>query len=115
MKKGITIVLAALAAACSLGISACDEQELPHECVWGAWETLVAPSCETDGVEIRYCADDATHFEEREISSVGHTIEEWFAVEDGHVGFCGECGKDTDVEDHDFKNGKCTLCGETQE
>ena len=114
-KRKRAIALAAVLAVCLCGFSACGKEELPHECVWLPWQETIAPSCEKKGLETRYCADDPTHFEEREVDELGHTIEEWFSMEGGHTGFCGECGKDTAWEAHDFKNGKCTVCGEREE
>jgi hypothetical protein len=112
-KQGIiAFILATVSAVC---FTSCGEQEIPHECVWLPWQETIAPSCEEKGLETRYCADDPTHFEEREVDELGHSIEEWFSLDGGHTGFCGECGKDTAWEAHDFKNGKCAVCGEREE
>ena len=40
--------------------------------VWGEWQTLTEPACETPGLEIRVCANDPSHTETRETASLGH-------------------------------------------
>ena len=116
MKKRTAIWLASLLCVSVALCGACsttegEQSELPHDHVWLPWEELIPATCTTAGREIRYCAGDETHFEEREIESKGHSVEEWFPVEGGHRGFCDECFNETEVQEHTFENGVCSLCG----
>ena len=114
MKKR-ALLLAAFAFACAVSFASCGEKkETPCEHAWLAWEELLPAGCVSDGIEIRYCAADATHFEERAIPAKGHCVEEWFVKEDGHSGFCKDCGKETAIEAHSFKNGVCEFCKEEE-
>ena len=115
MKKRKAIVLAVALSLCACLFTACGEEEIPHEHVWKAWEELVPATCTKGGIDIRYCAGDDTHFEQRDTESKGHTIVEWFVENGGHIGFCEECFMDTEWEAHSFVNGACEVCGELKE
>lgn len=110
MKEKRALILAAVIGACAMGFAACGEKEIPHEHVWLPWEEILPPSCTLVGREIRYCAGDETCFEEREIPATGHDFE-WFVLENGHEGFCGNCGIETGAQAHTYENGACEFCG----
>ena len=114
-KRFFASALAVVALGGAVSFASCGKkEEAPCEHAWLAWEELLPAGCASNGIEIRYCAGDPTHFEEREILAKGHSVEEWFLKEDGHSGFCKDCGKETEIEAHSFKNGVCSLCGEAE-
>jgi hypothetical protein len=112
IKRKKALILAVLSGLCAVGFTACKEKEIPHDHVWLGWEEVLPASCTSAGLEMRYCAGDETHYEEREIPATGHHPKQWFASENGHVGFCDDCGQETAEEEHEFKNGVCVQCGE---
>ena len=73
-----------------------------HE--WGEWEVYIPATCDTEGVEIRVCANDPLHTETRAIPALGHDDyagETYEAVitaatceTAGEMGiYCSECGE----------------------
>ena len=95
-----------------------------HE--FGEWTVSKPATCTDDGEEIRSCEHcDAT--ESRIVAALGHDPEirnakEAICTEKGYTGdtYCKTCnellekGKEIAALGHDYKNGKCTRCGEKQ-
>jgi hypothetical protein len=75
----------------------------PDAHVWGAWTATVTPTCTVDGVEIRYCECDASHFENRIVYASGHTWGEWVTV------------SEATVNENGLERRACLVCGETEE
>ena len=44
---------------------------------YGEWETVIAATCENEGLEKRICANDASHVETRKTEVLGHDMGEW--------------------------------------
>lgn len=44
---------------------------------WGNWVLITKPGCETEGVEIRVCANDSSHIETRAVAAIGHDWGDW--------------------------------------
>ena len=80
MKKLLSLILAVI---CLFGATACGDEgndSGKHEHNWGEWGVVTPATCETEGLEKRYCADDPSHYEERTISEKGHAWGEWQRV-----------------------------------
>ncbi len=76
------LCLAALSAAV-FGLSACGEEEFeecPHS--WNSWETVIAPTCQAEGLERRACKLDSTHTEERTVEKLDHSFENYVSNND---------------------------------
>jgi uncharacterized repeat protein (TIGR02543 family) len=44
-----------------------------HEHVWGAWTGTTTATCTSEGTERRVCLTDASHYQTRSISALGHS------------------------------------------
>ena len=76
------LCLAALSTAV-FGLSACGEEvleECPHS--WNSWETVIAPTCQAEGLERRVCKLDSTHIEERTVEMLDHSFENYVSNND---------------------------------
>lgn len=90
---------------------------------FGEWTVGKAATCTESGTESRTCAR-CQETETRIVGALGHTPElrdtkEASCTEDGYTGdmFCKTCGQllakgqAIDALGHDFKDGKCAVCG----
>ncbi len=76
------LCLAALSTAV-FGLSSCGEdplEECPHS--WNSWETVIAPTCQAEGLERRACKLDSTHIEERTVEKLDHSFENYVSNND---------------------------------
>ena len=100
-----------------LSLVACgDKQDAkdPHEHVWGEWERVTAPTCETVGKKKRTCTLDETHTEEADIVALQHNF--------GNQGICEVCeepvvlpeeeANPTFVDPLDLKENKTNVTGD---
>lgn len=60
-----------------------------HTHTWGNWVVEVQPGCESPGVEVRFCLEDANHQERREIPALGH---DWQPATSSRPKTCSRCG-----------------------
>ena len=71
---------------------------------WGVWVTLVPATCTTKGAEMRICANDPSHVENRYIDELGHdykaVITPPTCTEQGYTTYtCSRCG-DSYISDY---------------
>lgn len=83
MKRKILLFFAAIVCLFCLvaGVAACGGNEVPpeteHTHSWGAWQTVMEPTCTEDGLEQRFCTECGND-ETRPISATGHEWSEWY-------------------------------------
>lgn len=65
---------------------------------WGDWVTVMAATCEENGVQTRTCRHDGTHMESRFVSALGHDYGEWVVTKPAT---CEENGVQTRTCRHD--------------
>ena len=73
---------------------------------WSAWTLAEAPTCTSEGREIRVCANNASHTETRKVSKIAH--------EDGNGdGYCDMCGTSLSSQSSQGESSadKCPYCG----
>lgn len=70
------IVVPVLMLICGVTLTACGKSK-KHTHDWGAWVTVLAPTCITEGTQTRVCKDNAAHTESRNADAKGHDWGTW--------------------------------------
>ncbi len=116
----VSILVILLSLSSVLGLVSCTQEE-PHSHEWGEWTVETAATCGAEGKEVRVCATDATHKEERAIAATGAHVwsEDWAGNAEGHFNPCTGCNapKEGKVYPHtsnapatELKAELCSLC-----
>jgi len=107
MKKSISCLLVALIVLVAFIASACrtdtPDPTDPHVHSFGEWETVTAPSCTENGLQVRTCTCDEK--EQREINATGHIEGDWITNADNsklHL-LCAICGEV--LEEKEYSEG----------
>ena len=86
-----------------------EEPPPEHTHSYGEWITQNEPSCILDGSKYRKC-EGCGNIERQIIEAIGHNSDIWLFDDNSHYKKCVVCDENFQEENHNIKDGKCTVC-----
>jgi hypothetical protein len=62
------------------------------KCNFGEWVRIVEPGCLTQGIQVRVCLNDGSHYEMEYINALGHNMGDWAEDNGSDKRVCLRCG-----------------------